>query len=225
MSAGFVRLPTSLKPTRPDNERVHLDPLRKAETPLVRSRRRDPGRPRTDMGCGVSTIPGDVVLAPRALSYPGSTGFRDCRDLEISERGGRVRTLVRADGCGIRRTQCVREQHRPCDRRFALMTPLLEARAISRRFGHVRALDGADFAVHAGEICALIGDNGADRAAEAMNLSPSKPVTFNSPNDAQAQGIATVYQDLALAADLPPFENLFLGRATVLPCFLGELGF
>ena len=40
------------------------------------------------------------------------------------------------------------------------MTPLLEARAISRRFGHVRALDGADFAVHAGEICALIGDNG-----------------------------------------------------------------
>ena len=118
-----------------------------------------------------------------------------------------------------------------------MMTPLLEARAISRRFGHVRALDGADFSVHAGEICALIGDNGAgkstlvkilsgaDRPDEGQILIAGKPVTFNSPNDAQAQGIATVYQDLALAADLPPFENLFLGREIVLPGLLGQFGF
>jgi simple sugar transport system ATP-binding protein len=118
-----------------------------------------------------------------------------------------------------------------------MTTPLLEARAISRRFGHVRALDGTDFAVHAGEICALIGDNGAgkstlvkilsgaDRPDEGQILIAGKPVTFNSPNDAQAHGIATVYQDLALAADLPPFENLFLGRELVLSGFLGRFGF
>jgi simple sugar transport system ATP-binding protein len=118
-----------------------------------------------------------------------------------------------------------------------MTTPLLEARAISRRFGHVRALDGADFAVHAGEICALIGDNGAgkstlvkilsgaDRPDEGQILVAGKPIAFNSPNDAQAHGVATVYQDLALAADLPPFENLFLGREIVLPGLLGQLGF
>ena len=117
------------------------------------------------------------------------------------------------------------------------MAPLLEARAISRRFGHVRALDGADFAVHAGEICALIGDNGAgkstlvkilsgaDRPDEGQILIAGKLVAFNSPNDAQAHGIATVYQDLALAADLRPFENLFLGREIILPGVLGRLGF
>src|ERR1700690_2382505 len=118
-----------------------------------------------------------------------------------------------------------------------MVTPLLEARAISRRFGHVRALDGADFAVHAGEICALIGDNGggkstlvkilsgAYRPDEGQILVAGKPAAFNSPNDAQAHGIATVYQDLALAADLPPFENLFLGREIVLPGLLGQLCF
>ena len=117
------------------------------------------------------------------------------------------------------------------------MAPLLEARAISRRFGHVRALDRADFAVQAGEICALVGDNGAgkstlvkilsgaDRPDEGQILLAGKPVAFNSPNDAQAHGIATVYQDLALAADLSPFENLFLGREIVLPGLLGQLGF
>jgi len=118
-----------------------------------------------------------------------------------------------------------------------MTTPLLEARAISRRFGHVRALDGADFAVHAGEICALIGDNGAgkstlvkilsgaDRPDDGRILLAGQPVTFNSPNDAQARGVATVYQDLALASDLPPFENLFLGREIMMPGLMGRLGF
>src|SRR5260370_35302687 len=110
--------------------------------------------------------------------------------------------------------------------------PLLEARGISRRFGHVRALDRADFAVHAGEICALIGDNGAgkstlvkilsgaDRPDEGQILLAGKPVAFDSPNTAQAHGIATVYQDLPLAAELPPSENLFLGREIRLPALL-----
>jgi simple sugar transport system ATP-binding protein len=116
-------------------------------------------------------------------------------------------------------------------------SPLLEARGISRRFGHVRALDRADFAVHAGEICALIGDNGAgkstlvkilsgaDRPDDGQILLSGKPVKFDSPTAAQAHGITTVYQDLALAADLPPYENLFLGRELMLPGVLGSLGF
>jgi simple sugar transport system ATP-binding protein len=115
--------------------------------------------------------------------------------------------------------------------------PLLEARGVSRRFGHVRALDRADFAVHPGEICALVGDNGAgkstlikilagaDRADEGQILLEGKPVVFDSPNVAQACGIATVYQDLALARELTPFENLFLGREIMLPGLLGRLGF
>jgi simple sugar transport system ATP-binding protein len=118
-----------------------------------------------------------------------------------------------------------------------MSAPLLEARGISRRFGHVRALDGADFTVHAGEICALIGDNGAgkstlvkilsgaDRPDEGEILLGGAPVSFDSPSDAQAHGVATVYQDLALAAELPPSENLFLGREVMLPGLLGWLGF
>jgi simple sugar transport system ATP-binding protein len=118
-----------------------------------------------------------------------------------------------------------------------MATPLLEARGIKRRFGHVRALDGADFSVYPGEICALIGDNGAgkstlvkilsgaDRPDEGQILLGGQPVAFDSPSAAQAKGIATVYQDLALAAELTPFENLFLGREEMRPGVLGRLGF
>src|SRR5580693_2107125 len=58
-------------------------------------------------------------------------GQQDFETVEIwiSERGGCIRALARVDGCGLWRTQRVREQHRPFDRGFALMTtPLLEAR-------------------------------------------------------------------------------------------------
>lgn len=116
-------------------------------------------------------------------------------------------------------------------------TPLLEARGLRRRFGHVHALDGADFSVLPGEICALVGDNGAgkstlvkilsgaDRPDEGQILLRGQPVSFDSPASAQRRGIVTVYQDLALAPELTPFENLFLGREEVLPGLLGRLGF
>jgi simple sugar transport system ATP-binding protein len=115
--------------------------------------------------------------------------------------------------------------------------PLLEARGIRRRFGHVQALDGADFSVFPGEICALIGDNGAgkstlvkvlsgaDRPDEGEILLDGQRVSFDSPTAAQRHGIATVYQDLALAPELTPFENLFLGREEMKPGLLGALGF
>jgi simple sugar transport system ATP-binding protein len=116
-------------------------------------------------------------------------------------------------------------------------TPLLEARSIKRRFGHVEALSGADFTVYPGEICALIGDNGAgkstlvkilsgaDRPDEGEILIDGKPVTFSDPASAQAHGIATVYQDLALAPELTPADNLFLGREQMRSGLLGTLGF
>src|SRR6185437_14126083 len=237
-SAGFARFKTSSNSTRSVDERVRLDPLRKAKTALVRARRCGSIGARGAVACRGRAIGLSRRLARRPLSCPRPAGFRDRRDLDVSERGDRLRALGRSHSRLLWRAQRLRQQYRSCGRGVALMTtPLLEARAISRRFGHVRALDGADFAVHAGEICALIGDNGAgkstlvkilsgaDRPDDGRILLAGQPVTFNSPNDAQARGVATVYQDLALASDLPPFENLFLGREIMMPGLMGRLGF
>jgi simple sugar transport system ATP-binding protein len=115
--------------------------------------------------------------------------------------------------------------------------PLLDARGIRRRFGQVEALAGADFTLYPGEICALIGDNGAgkstlvkilsgaDRADQGEILLDGRAVAFPDPATAQAHGIATVYQDLALAPELTPADNLFLGREEMRPGLLGALGF
>ncbi|MCW2943925.1 MAG: Ribose import ATP-binding protein RbsA 2 [Actinoallomurus sp.] len=115
--------------------------------------------------------------------------------------------------------------------------PLLEARGIERSFGQVHALRGADFTVHKGEIVALIGDNGAgkstlvkilsgaDRPDAGQILVDGRPVQVDSPHAARDLGIETVYQDLALAADLDPAANLFLGREIFRPGLLGRLGF
>ena len=114
---------------------------------------------------------------------------------------------------------------------------VLEARAIIKRFGHVEALRGADFAAYPGEVTALIGDNGAGKSTLVKILSgvnkptsgeifvAGKPVTFNSPSDAHAAGIETVYQDLSVAPDLSPSANMFMGRERVRPGLLGRLGF
>src|SRR5487761_955838 len=92
--------------------------------------------------------------------------------------------------------------------------PLLEARGISKRYGNVLALDGADFSVLPGEVVALIGDNGAGKSSLVKTLSGAirpdrgevlvegRPVQMSSPLDARRYGIETVYPDLALAPDL-----------------------
>lgn len=102
--------------------------------------------------------------------------------------------------------------------------PLLEARGVSKRYGNVLALDGANFTVHPGEAVALIGDNGAGKSTLVKTLSGAirpdngeiliegKPVRMTSPLDAREHGIETVYQDLALAPDLDAAANLHLGR-------------
>ena len=113
---------------------------------------------------------------------------------------------------------------------------LIEARGIVRRFGHVQALQGADFGVNRGEIVALIGDNGAGKSTLVRILSGSdRPnegaifvngaqARFDGPPDARAAGIETVYQDLALAPDLDTAANMFLGREILKPSLLGRLG-
>jgi simple sugar transport system ATP-binding protein len=115
--------------------------------------------------------------------------------------------------------------------------PLLEARRIVKSFGRVHALRGASFTVFPGEVVALVGDNGAGKSTLVKTLAgvhapdageivfEGRPVTIGSPLEARALGIETVYQDLALAADLDPAANLFLGREVSRGGLLGRLGF
>ena len=115
--------------------------------------------------------------------------------------------------------------------------PLLEARGIVKRYGHVEALRGADFCVDRGEVVALIGDNGAGKSTLVKVLAgvtqpdegeiafDGEAVRLDGPTTVREMGIETVYQDLALAPDLDPSANLFLGREALRPGLLGKLGF
>jgi fructose transport system ATP-binding protein len=112
-------------------------------------------------------------------------------------------------------------------------TPILEARGLVKRYGHVTAIDGADFDLYPGEILAVIGDNGAGKSSLIKALSGAvipdegeirldgEPVHFRSPLEARRQGIETVYQDLAVAPALDIATNLFLGREQRRPGPLG----
>ena len=102
--------------------------------------------------------------------------------------------------------------------------PVLSLRAVSKRFGAVQALTTVDFDAFAGEIVALVGDNGAGKSplvkvmsgvgppSDGQVLFEGRPVSIGRPQDATALGIATVYQDLALCDNLDVVANLFLGE-------------
>lgn len=112
---------------------------------------------------------------------------------------------------------------------------VMEARGLVKRYGQVVALDGADFELRAGEILAVIGDNGAGKSSLIKALSGAtipdegeikldgRTIHFKSPIDARRAGIETVYQDLAVAPAMSIAENLFLGRELRRPGFLGNV--
>ncbi len=104
------------------------------------------------------------------------------------------------------------------------MTELARLHAITKSFGGVHALKGVDFAIHAGEVHALLGENGAGKSTLMRILGgemrPSSgdlviggaPAEFRDPRAAAARGIAVIHQELALAPDLTVAENIFLGE-------------
>jgi ABC-type sugar transport system ATPase subunit len=105
--------------------------------------------------------------------------------------------------------------------------PLLRLRGLSKNFGPVQALTGVDLDVRAGEVTALVGDNGAGKTVLIKCIagihSPDQgeifwegeAVRLSTPRDAAALGIETVYQDLALCNNLDIVQNMFLGRELV----------
>src|SRR5260221_644456 len=107
-------------------------------------------------------------------------------------------------------------------------TPILEVDKISKHFGTVIALTDISMKVYAGEVMCLLGDNGAGKSTLIKTLSgvhkpnsgqylvEGKPVSFGSPRDALAHGIATVYQDLAMIPLMSITRNFFLGSEPTL---------
>ena len=112
---------------------------------------------------------------------------------------------------------------------------VIQAKGLVKRYGQVTALDGADFELRAGEILAVIGDNGAGKSSlikalsgatipdEGQILLDGKEIHFKTPIDARRAGIETVYQELAVAPAMTIAENLFLGRELRRPGFLGNV--
>ena len=105
--------------------------------------------------------------------------------------------------------------------------PILRVERVSKRFGNVVALREVSMAVPAGQVTCLLGDNGAGkstliqilagvhRPTTGRYLVDGESVSFGSPRDALARGIATVYQDLAMIPLLSIWRNFFLGAE---PC-------
>lgn len=103
-------------------------------------------------------------------------------------------------------------------------SPSLIMTGIGKSFPGVRALNNVDFRLRRGEIHALMGENGAGKSTLIKVLTgvyqmdegsiqlDGKPVVIHSPQDAQRQGISTVYQEVNLCPNLTVAENLFLGR-------------
>jgi len=103
-------------------------------------------------------------------------------------------------------------------------TPLLALRGIWKHFGPVQALVGVDLDLYAGQVTALVGDNGAGKSVLIKCISgiygheagefiwDGRQVAIRTPRDAAALGIETIYQDLALCNNLDIVQNMFLGR-------------
>jgi ABC-type sugar transport system ATPase subunit len=112
----------------------------------------------------------------------------------------------------------------------------IAGRHVAKRFGHVQALVDATVTVHAGEVVALFGDNGAGKSTFLKVLQGiTRPdtgelligdqvVELSSVRDAQDRGVDCVHQDLALAPDLSVVDNMFLGHELAARGLRGRLG-
>ncbi|UCD51055.1 MAG: sugar ABC transporter ATP-binding protein [Phycisphaerales bacterium] len=108
---------------------------------------------------------------------------------------------------------------------------VLAAEGITKRFGGIKALDGAHLSIQAGQVHAVVGENGAGKSTlmkvlagvhrdyEGRVLLAGREVAFANPRQAQEAGIAIIHQELNLIAQLSIAENVFLGRE-----FLNPLG-
>ena len=104
------------------------------------------------------------------------------------------------------------------------MTTLLTVSGVVKEFPGVRALDGVDLEVEAGEVHCLLGQNGAGKSTLIKVLSAAhradageirwkgEPVSFPTPVAALRAGLATIYQELDLVDGLSVAENIFLGH-------------
>src|ERR1700676_5806934 len=102
--------------------------------------------------------------------------------------------------------------------------PLVEMRNVSKSYGNITALKDISLRVHAGEVTGILGDNGAGKSTlikiisglhqqtDGELLVDGEPTKFNSPKEALAKGIATVYQNLAVVPLMPVWRNFFLGH-------------
>jgi rhamnose transport system ATP-binding protein len=102
--------------------------------------------------------------------------------------------------------------------------PLLEISHVSKSFPGVQALDDVSFDVRPGEVHALLGENGAGKSTLIKIMSgvypPDKgemrvkgePVRYAHPGEAQAKGVATIYQEFSLYPELTVAENIFAGH-------------
>ncbi|MDP9173517.1 MAG: sugar ABC transporter ATP-binding protein [Planctomycetota bacterium] len=104
---------------------------------------------------------------------------------------------------------------------------VLEARGISKSFPGVQALQEVNLVLRRGKLTALLGENGAGKST-LMNiiagvfapdagkiLLDGREVHFTNPRDAQARGIAMIFQELNLIPHLSVAENIYLGREPV----------
>ncbi len=101
--------------------------------------------------------------------------------------------------------------------------PLIEMEGIGKTYGAIRALQGINLTVNAGEVACVLGDNGAGKSTLIKIMSGLHPHSegslkvdgqeahFSSPREALNHGIATVYQDLAVVALMEVWRNFFLG--------------
>jgi ABC-type sugar transport system ATPase subunit len=107
------------------------------------------------------------------------------------------------------------------------VAPLLEVEGLHKSFGPINVLRGVDLTLHAGEVLALVGDNGAGKTTVIKHIAGiyrpdageirlmGRPIPRDSPREVRRMGIETVYQDLALADELSVGANIFLGREQV----------